>query len=338
MKHSIKPLLSLFALWTLVAFATSCTSETLAPESPATGGLEPGVHLTLNAPTVSIASASTKAGTARAIESGVLYIQLVDANGVTFKDERGKPRQSYYTYNSSTSEWVLDANPIDAEMSTPIRITGGAANYRMRALANIKMVGACSIPFTFYDGVKITNNGDATGSYTLTLTPNLTAAIEIKLVANNGTTFPAGEEATVQLQSVDKVAMGLEVDLFTLISKVNDTNVNNVAFLIANEILDSYSTHAQMPTKEYTTGLITDIKPQTIPAGTPLATIIKEGKTYSCKASQAMTFEAGKKHQITVSLGTKATIKELKIAPWNAGTGIDIDNTPVTQQVNGAYK
>ena len=334
----------LFAALTLgmaVLFA-SCQSETLPLDPSAIGGTEPGVSLALTSPnvTISVGDVSTKGSkTLDICHNSKMLVQLVDANGNVLTHKNGKPQQSQFTVNG-TNEWVFTKNESAnaAEWSQPILVTAGAGNYRMRIVAAFKLNSEqLFTPISYYGSVQVSNVGNGTGSFALNLKPNLSAALQVKLLRDNGAEIPSGSSYTVTVHAeTSKLPyFGVSTDFSTFPNMKFTTHPTTYAELSSDAVttevntsIDLTASYSNVTENNYRTGLLPCLIPKTVDKSTHILTVKKDGgNSFNVKAPSAMTFEAGKKHTLTVALGPKdATITGFGIANMDDGGEIGVTN------------
>ena len=336
-----KRLFTALMLGMVVLFA-SCQSETLPLDPSAIGGTEPGVSLALTAPSVTISAgdASTKASRTMTPEfNSNMLVQLVDANGNVLIHKNGKPQQSKFF--RTTSGWVLQPNTCStnsAACSQPILVTAGAGTYRMRIVAALKLNSEqLFTPISYYGNVVVANVGNGTGSFALNLAPNLSAALQVKLLRDNGAEIPAGSSYTVTVHAVANQLpiFGVRTDYaaFTLMKFTTHPTTYTVLKEVevatdVNTDTDLSATYSSATAESYLSTSLPCLIPRTVPQGTHILTVAKtNGNSFTVLAPSTMTFAAGKKYILTVALGPKdATITGFTIAGMDDGGDIGVTN------------
>jgi hypothetical protein len=353
MKQIIKPYFVHILCFVLAAMHIGCSEEILPTNTDALNGNHPGVHLTLLPPTITLdgATATTRTGGTEApVQIGDFLMQLVDVDGKVLRDKNDKPQQSEYHYGAGV--WELQANPTgdDATYSQPITVTGGAGIYRMRVAATITLADeAVSSPITYFDAVNVTDNGDETGSITLNLARNLTAALQVKLVEDNGAELPDGGSYKISYNSPNLPAIGSGRPTFTNIT-FTDKTVDNLAVLKTAGVIAPYTDYVIYANSgaDYLTQRMPCFEPITAAAanaGKEIFTINETDgetvlKSYTVTAPAAgITLAAGHSYLLTVALnGRDATIQSFTIADMEDGGNIDVENNPHIQLVDDTYQ
>ena len=358
MKQIIKPYLAHILCIVFAALHIGCTEEILPTDTDAMNGNHPGVHLTLLPPTITLdaATATTRTGgeTAAAIQEGSQFvIQLVDANGKVLKQKNGRLQQSWFTYSGGI--WTLqDSHPStpNGYFSQAITVTGGAGNYRMRVLGKIMLADEeYSSPITYFGSVSVTDNGDETGTFALNLKHNLTAALQVKLVGDNGAELPDNGNVYKLVYHPENLpaiqTMFGDFSLMTFTDKtVNKLDTLKDAGQIApiDRVLDNEVSFSDA----FLTKRMPCFEPITsASAGKEIITIkeiandaVTVVKTYTVTAPAAgITLAAGSSYLLTVSLnGRDATIESFTIADMEDGGTIEVEQNKHIEKIGDTYQ
>ena len=334
MKHTLKYLFAAIAALLL----SSCTNVHDTPlPTDNIGGNEPGVTLTLTTPNISLTPAPTKADESRAtptLNSGEMLIQLVNAEGTVLKHKNGKPQQTRYTHNGAA--WTIVENtPTEntLETSQPIVVTGGAGNYRIRVVASLLLNNEKqATPFTHFGAAEVTNNGNGTGDLSFNLAPNLSAALHVQLLKDNGGAITTGSYTVIfkgDAAALPRFALNSNCDAFPLMT-FTASNSDYAALLTAGLVTPDETDYTSTVTlTPYRTVLIPNFKPQAVAEGTLILaiTLDEPSTTYTVLAPKGIELKAGKRHLLSVSLGAKeATITGMTVTPMTDGGDIPLEN------------